>query len=121
MTQRRFPFEGIRGKRGTVALDLDGTLAQYGGWSERIGDPIPGALNFVGDLRDLGFAVVVFTARRPLQAVQAWLDAHGFDCEATAEKPPATVFLDDRAVTFRGDYGAALSAIEAFAPWWKEG
>ena len=119
MSQRRFFTPASRGKRGTVALDLDGTLAAYSGWSETIGDPLPGAYGFVQDLRDLGFSIVVFTARRPLEGVQAWLDAHGFDCEATAEKPPASVFLDDRAITFRGDYGAALQQIEAFAPWWK--
>lgn len=49
----------------TVAVDLDGVLAQYDKWEgvDRIGDPIPGAIPFVQALLDEGFTVCVHTTR----------------------------------------------------------
>lgn len=31
------------------------------------------------------------------------------------------VYLDDRGVTFAGDYKAALAAIDDFKAWWEQG
>ena len=51
--------------RPTVAVDLDGVLAQYDGWKgiDFIGEPIDGAVGFVENLLRRGFKVLVYTTR----------------------------------------------------------
>jgi hypothetical protein len=101
----------------TVCVDLDAVLARYKGWegSDHIGDPNPGAVDF---MRTLGtFAhVVVYTTRvkadlsdRPagttpadlVPRVKAWLDGHGIHYDEIyvgQGKPIAVAYVDDRAV-----------------------
>jgi len=102
--------------RKTVAVDLDGVLAQYSGWKGAlvIGEPLPGAVDFVKEL--LTFAdVVVHTSRvspdeqangagfaHAPSVVTDWLKRHGFPEEvkvwAQWGKPIASAYVDDRAV-----------------------
>ena len=100
---------------GTVAVDLDGVLREIRGDA-----PLPGAANFLYDLRDRGYKVVVYTARKPLEAVRTWLDGIGAEEFAvTDSKPVAVAYVDDRALPFAGDYAATLDALERFHPWWE--
>jgi len=39
--------------------------------------------------------------------------------EVTDRKPAAHVFIDDRAVCFRGDFDDTLRQVDAFAAHWK--
>jgi len=39
--------------------------------------------------------------------------------EVTDRKPAAHVFVDDRAVSFRGDYEATLREIDTFVAHWE--
>ena len=95
----------------TVAVELDGTLAQYDGWKGHhiIGDPFPGAQAFIRCLQRR-FHVVLYTARvadnlssrRAKLAVENWLREHGFPPVAVYDgigKPIASWYVDDRAVT----------------------
>lgn len=116
----------------TVCVDLDGVLAQYDGWKgvEHIGDPIPGAREFLSALKALPAKVVIHTTRtntmsnqgvpgtKLLFLVEEWLKKHDMphDTVATAEgKPLAVAYVDDRAVVCRPlkdienqDYDTAL-------------
>lgn len=123
------------GKRKTVCVDLDGTLAHYEGWKgpEHIGMPRPGAVEFTRAL-DKFANVVVFTTRakadfedRPDGAtpeslanfVRGWLDGHGFaytTVYAGQGKPIASAYVDDRAVPLptnpsEEDFAHALDAV----------
>ena len=100
----------------TVCVDLDGVLADYSmGWKgvDHIGDPLPGAVEF---LKKLGkkYSVVIFTTRcnpeinKPESAsllrnrVRDWLEEHGFkydDIYIGVGKPIASAYVDDRAVS----------------------
>jgi len=105
----------------TVAVDLDGTLAQYKGWkgAHIIDPPLPGAVDFVKQLLDEGYDVIVFTTREDLTAVHKWLERHGFpQLVVTNVKRPAIAYVDDRAVRFDGDYAAALEGIRGDV-WWQ--
>ncbi len=89
----------------TVAVDLDGVLAQYDGWKgdEHIGEPIPGAVAFVNKLSEFA-NVTVHTARMYTShdLVRKWLDEHGFryaNVWAGNGKPIASAYVDDRAVS----------------------
>lgn len=112
----------------TVAVDLDGVLARYDGWKgvDHIGEPIPGARAFVRVLRQQ-FEVVVYTTRCNAELnregaellrnrIRHWLEAHGFEYDhihAEQGKPPATAYIDDRAVSCRPqDYE---NPVDAFA------
>jgi hypothetical protein len=74
-------------------------------------------------LHERGFRVVVFTTRWANDAWR-WLAEHGLDrwvSEVTDRKPAAQVFVDDRAVCFRGDYEATLEEIARFRAHWEVG
>ncbi|MEO8082539.1 MAG: hypothetical protein ABI780_01820 [Ardenticatenales bacterium] len=87
---------------GWIGVDLDGTLAEYGGWN--IGAPVPAMLERVRSWLAEGTSVKCFTARAGLVEmavpVRAWLDALGLqDVGITNVKDFGMVELwDDRAV-----------------------
>lgn len=107
----------------TVCVDLDGVLNAYQGYrgSDHYPPPSPGAREFLHRLREMGYRVVVLTVRwKP--HVEAWLARHGlagYVDEVTDRKPPAHVYVDDRAVCFRGDFEAALEEIARFKAHWE--
>lgn len=66
-----------------IAIDLDGTLAEYHGFvgDHHIGQPIVKMLDFAKGLIKDGHEVVIFTARADSQEsikyIEKWLDRHG--------------------------------------------
>lgn len=112
-------------EKKTICVDLDGVLAQYDGWKgvDHIGDPLPGAVEFVKRLSEHA-EVVIHTTRCNAQVnqpdggywsaeawalklgekVQTWLLAHGFgflEVYGGQGKPMASAYVDDRAVVCR--------------------
>jgi 5'(3')-deoxyribonucleotidase len=95
--------------RPTICVDLDATLADYSqGWLgiEHIGDPIPGAVEFVRALSKFA-DVVIHTARvrddeqAAKDRVAEWLKSHKFpyySIHVGRGKPIACAYVDDRAV-----------------------
>jgi hypothetical protein len=110
--------------RPIVCVDLNGVLDGYTGWkhSEHWDPPRSGAAEFLAGLAGSGFDVVVFTTRHRV-GVRRWLREHGllqWVSAITDRKPPAHVFVDDRAVCFRGDFSATLAQVRAFSAHWEE-
>jgi len=109
--------------RRVVCVDLNGVLDAYGGWRDEShwDPPREGARAFLQALVSAGFDVVVFTTRwRP--DARRWLEEHGLlslVSDVTDRKPPAHVFVDDRAVCFRGDYDCTLVEILEFRAHWE--
>lgn len=113
-------------RQPTLCLDFDGVLHSYAsGWqgAENIPDPpTPGAKAFVTAAGE-HFKVVVYSTRCATQegrdAIARWLDKHGFPQLTIAEtKPPALVTIDDRALTFTGEW-PEIAELLAFKPWNK--
>ena len=106
-----------------ACVDLNGVLDVYTGWKspDHFDRPRAGAAGFLVALRLRGYRVVVFTTRHP-DGVWAWLRsnhmAHLVD-SVTDRKPPAHVFVDDRAVCFRGDFSSTLRDIDRFRAHWE--
>jgi hypothetical protein len=110
-------------ERPIACVDFNGVLDRYAGWKgpEHFDPPRDGAREFLEALRSRGFRVVIFTTRYG-DDVWRWLRAHGFEnlvAEVTDRKPAAHVFVDDRAVCFRGDFRATLEEIDRFAAHWE--
>jgi beta-phosphoglucomutase-like phosphatase (HAD superfamily) len=106
-----------------VCVDLNGVLDAYRGWqhADHWDPPRPGAEAFLRNLTDRGFDVIVFTTRHRTQ-VRRWLREHQllqYVSGVTRRKPPAHVFVDDRAVCFRGNYDETLASILAFKAHWE--
>jgi hypothetical protein len=109
--------------RRIACIDLNGVLDSYTGWqgSDHFDPPRPGAHAFLEALRARGLRVIVFTTRYP-DDVRDWLRAHGLDSlvdDVTDRKPAAYVFVDDRAVCFRGDFDQTLRDIDRFVAHWE--
>jgi hypothetical protein len=113
---------GITRSRRTVCLDFDGVLHSYrSGWcgATIIPDPpIHGTREAVARLREQ-YCVVVYSTRchseEGRQAVKNWLQRHDIVVDDVCEhKPPALVYIDDRAIRFRGNWDDVLMEIHQF-------
>lgn len=124
-----------------LCLDFDGVLHSYtSGWrgpEKVIDEPTPGAMEWLAEAVN-HFTVHIYSSRSGqiggIDAMKKWLLAElcaahqgdGHDIfellQWPTEKPPALVTIDDRAITFRGDWGAPelkVAALLAFRPWNK--
>ncbi len=113
----------MQDERPIVCVDLDGVLNEFDGWkyAEYFHPPRAGAREFLKALCGSGYRVVVFTCRWAPH-VERWLAENGlaeYVSEVTDKKPPAHVYVDDRALRFRGDFDETLSAIAAFKAHWE--
>jgi hypothetical protein len=66
---------------------------------------------------------IILTTRQP-EKVYAWLRRfylHRLVDRVTQEKPPALVYIDDRALRFRGSFPETLVELQRFVPFWREG
>lgn len=127
-----------------LCLDFDGVMHSYSsGWqgADVITDPpVPGLVTFLGDAAK-HFRIAVFSSRSGqsggIQAMQAWLAnvmSHELrkvepgsetanvwkriydEIEWPIEKPPAFLTIDDRAITFTGEW-PNVDALRSFKPW----
>jgi hypothetical protein len=91
-----------------IAVDLDGTLAEYHGWSDVIGKPIPAMVDRVLHWLGEGKEVRIFTARVSSKhkdaemqraRIRSWCWEHlKADLQVTAEKDLSCVEIwDDKA------------------------
>lgn len=126
-----------------LCLDFDGVIHSYtSGWKGAgvISDPpVPGALDFIQNA--LGdFDVQIYSSRSGqnggIDAMQEYLCKHlveqfphlkksdvmGFVLEMIGwpqEKPPAMITIDDRAITFTGEW-PDMATLKSFKPWNKQ-
>lgn len=113
-------------KRPIVCLDFDGVIHWYrNGWQNgTIYDDItPGFEEWLKEACK-HFRLVIYSSRSKtpegIQAMKDWLKKQGIDYEFefSAEKPAAFVTIDDRAITFDGDWGLlSPQHILSFKPW----
>lgn len=112
----------------TVVFDFDGVIHSYkSGWkgAEVIPDPpVEGIREAIADIRNADYEVAVVSTRcatpAGLEAVKTYLANNDIIVDKVcAEKPPAIVYIDDRALCFDGQCHTLLEKIKNFKPWYQ--
>lgn len=112
----------------TVVFDFDGVIHSYtSGWTgvtEIPDPPVPGIRETIQEIRQAGYEVVVVSSRcattEGIEAIELYLAGYDIIVDAVQmEKPPALVYIDDRAICFDGHPETLLSKIQSFKPWNK--
>jgi hydroxymethylpyrimidine pyrophosphatase-like HAD family hydrolase len=117
----------------TIAIDFDATIATYDGFKGKgvFGNPVEGASRVIKQLKQKGWKIIIYTTRSETHQIIDYLDEHNIPYDyinhnpknielgCSLGKPLADVYLDDRAITFDGNWGKALYDVENFSEWWK--
>jgi len=117
----------------TIAIDFDGVIHSYSrGWQggEIYDPPVAGTREALTELRAKGWKIYIFSTRtnkiyhkndHPPQEerMKTYLEEHGipYDKIWSFGKPMADIYLDDRALNFRGKWVDSLQEIEQFQVW----
>jgi hypothetical protein len=117
----------------TIAIDFDGVIHSYSrGWQggEIYDLPVEGTREALTELRAKGWKIYIFSTRtnkiyhkndHPPQEerMKTYLEEHGipYDKIWSFGKPMADIYLDDRALNFRGKWADSLKEIEQFQVW----
>ena len=104
----------------TIAIDLDGVLDNYTKYIDDIPPIRKGAKDFIIKLSK-DYDLVLFTTRNSKLATK-WLIDNKIDkyfSDVTNNKIPAYIYIDDRAINFKGNYDETLKEIERFKVYWK--
>lgn len=94
----------MRGKP-TLAIDFDGVIHDYTkGWKDGsiYGELTPGFREWLEEARK-EFDVIVFSSR-DVHQIRTWLHDRDIEVEVTSTKPKAFLSIDDRALTFTGNW-----------------
>lgn len=121
-------------KKGkTICIDFDGVIASYqDGWegTDKFGTMVPGTDNALKVLKEEGYTIIIFTCRKVTEALKKYLKENNITYDYINEnpnepegtnkgKPIADIYVDDRAVCFRGNWKWTLQDIAYFEPWEK--
>lgn len=114
----------------TICIDIDGTICQYTEWvvASHFGKVLPGAKEAIEKLHNEGWYIIIFSTRADKNVISNFLRENEiyFDSinlnpfqpkNAIGGKPLADVYLDDRAITFNGNWAQAFDQIVSFKPW----
>ena len=115
--------------KGTIVFDFDGVIHSYtSGWqgTDVASDPpVDGIANVLKELRDEGYEVVIVSTRSKVTegviCIMDYCKKYNIPYDRIlAEKPPALVYVDDRAICFDGDTDSLVDKIVTFIPWNKK-
>ena len=107
----------------TVCLDFDGVFNDYSGWKgkDNLGEPKEGIKEFLAELNRKFDKIIIETTRERLE-VAVWLKRHelgSYIINIYDKKPIATVYIDDRAIKFNGNFKETLNELNSFKTYWK--
>lgn len=115
----------------TICIDFDGVLADYSDGYQGLdvfGDMVPGADKGTQVLKEQGWTIIIYTTRKKTKALEKWLKDHAIAYNYINENPNqpedakggkliADIYLDDRGITFRGQWSEWLiDEIASFRP-----
>lgn len=108
----------------TIVFDFDGVIHKYSkGWQDGsiYDEPVEGIKEVINELRK-DYKVVIVSTRTSTQegelAIKLWLEQYGFVVDGLVkEKPPAVMYIDDRAINFNGNCNTLMRDIKKFKSW----
>ncbi len=118
-------------KKKTIAFDFDGVIANYNGFvsREHREEPITETVKAIKLLQEKGFNILIHSSRGDdflrsyLEGYQIPYDYINHNPNKQGDnpgKPLAHVYIDDRAISFRGQKAEDLvSEIENFKAHWE--
>jgi len=106
-----------------ICVDFDGVLNNYKGYkgADELYEPRIGAREFLQKLSEK-YNVIILSARTPSK-IYDWLIEHDlkeYVCDVTRTKAGAIAYIDDRAITFNGNYNTVLEELDGFKAHWEE-
>ncbi len=113
----------------TIVFDFDGVINSYkSGWEGAgvINDPpVVGIKELIADIRKNGDKVIIQSSRCDsevgLNAIKDYLEVYNIEVDdITNQKPPAAIYVDDRAICFNGDCNNLRRQISKFRPLWDK-
>ena len=90
-------------KKGIICVDFDGTIVEHD--YPRIGEPLPGAIETLKDLKEAGWALILWTCREDqgydiskqyLQFAIDFLKDHGVEFDGHNETPMEFEFRSEK-------------------------
>lgn len=131
-------------RKPIICIDFDGVIHSYErGWQDGkiYGTVVSGFFEWVEQVRD-DYKLVIYSSRSKTdegiiamgtwlhEQRNLWIKAGGrrnpieaLEIEFTHEKPAAYLTIDDRAITFQGNWDApelSLKALRGFKPWMQK-
>ena len=105
-----------------ILIDLDGVLNEYrGNFDKNYIPPIKeGAREFLRELNS-EYEFKLFTTRDTKLATK-WVkenELENYISEITNYKEPSYLIIDDRCITFNGNYNTLYNSIKNFNVWYK--
>lgn len=126
----------MSGHKKTLAVDFDGVISDYRGYKGKgvFARPIDGVKDFFEKLKKEGWQIIVFTTRSETYMIEEYLNNYKIPYDFINHNPAnvelhlsptkviADVYLDDRAVTFKGRWDIDLfKEIAGFKPHYMVG
>ena len=106
-----------------ITLDFDGVFNEYKGWNDYLPIPKPqkGLIPFLKELSK-NYEILICTARNT-DDVKEWLQKYDlckYITHVSNTKYPSIVYVDDRGITFNGNYDETLQQIKQFKTYWED-
>lgn len=125
------------GKSKTLAVDFDGVIHSYrNGWQDGsiYDEPVKGAKEALSELIKDGYEVLIYSTRcnpeylEPgdpdrVKDVKDYLEKHEIPYSKihVGGKPKAYAYIDDRAITFKGNWDETVNQVNVFDTWNRPG
>lgn len=121
-------------KNKVAAVDFDGVIHGYSdGWHRGViyDAPVKGAAEGLKELKQMGYRIIIFSTRtnkmyrkngepEQLPQMEEYMKKHGLiydELWSGPGKPMAQVYIDDRAVPFRGNWRQTVDDVANFKVW----
>lgn len=109
----------------TIVFDFDGVIHKYSkGWQDGsiYDEPVPGIKTIIDELRKENYQVVIVSTRcsteQGITEMIEWLNKYDIEVDRIdKEKPPALIYVDDRAICFDGNTQHLWDSIISFKTW----
>jgi hypothetical protein len=113
--------------RLTLAVDFDGVIANYDGWTAggTLGAPRSDVVQALRVLREEGWKIIVYSCRAEAEIIPYLIENNvphdevngNSEYRTGGAKPVANVYWDDRAYRYSGDASKDLDGIRSFRTW----